>query len=301
MNNPGGKKRLRIAALTMIAIGVILYLLADRYLIERVEVANAIAPTSAAVSTLAEGSTLNGGETGSASGATTADDWNYQDERIAIAIREISTGSGKNAVTYFVADVQARDATLLAGAFARNEFGRNIIENTSTIAGENQAIFAVNGDYYGFRANGIEIRNGILYRDEPARTGLAFYRDGSMEIYDETETSAQELLDEGVWNTLSFGPALMENSAIAASLDKIEIDTNFGNHSIQGNNPRTGLGIIANNHFVFVAVDGRSSGYSRGGLPDRVRADLQRPGMHGRLQYRRRRLFDNVLHGAGGQ
>lgn len=47
-------------------------------------------------------------------------------------------------------------------------------------------------------------------------------------------------------------------------LEKIEIDTNFGNHSIQGNNPRTGVGIIANNHFVFAVVDRRSSGYSRG-------------------------------------
>ena len=63
------------------------------------------------------------------------------------------------------------------------------------------------GDYYGFRDNGIIIRNGVIYRDDPARIGLAFYLDGTMMPYDETQTSAQELLDAGVWNTLSFGPS----------------------------------------------------------------------------------------------
>jgi exopolysaccharide biosynthesis protein len=35
-------------------------------------------------------------------------------------------------------------------------------------------------------------------------------------------------------------------------------------HPIQGTNPRTGIGILSNNHFVFVVVDGRDPGYSRG-------------------------------------
>jgi exopolysaccharide biosynthesis protein len=38
-----------------------------------------------------------------------------------------------------------------------------------------------------------------------------------MKIYDETQTNAQELLDTGVWNTLSFGPALIENGVTAAN------------------------------------------------------------------------------------
>ena len=138
------------------------------------------------------------------------------------------------------------------------------MQNTSDIAENNNAIFAVNGDYYGFRSDGIEIRNGVVFRDEPARTGLAFYKDGSMKIYDETTTSAQELLDAGVWNTLSFGPALLVDSVMPSDITVTEIDTNFGNHSIQGRHPRTGIGIIDTNHFVVVVVDGRSKGYSKG-------------------------------------
>ena len=74
----------------------------------------------------------------------------------------------------------------------------------------------------------------------------------------------QDLLDAGAWNTLSFGPALMDDGQIVQNLARVEIDTNLGNHPIQGEQPRTGVGIIAPNHFVFIVVDGRSDGYSRG-------------------------------------
>lgn len=47
-------------------------------------------------------------------------------------------------------------------------------------------------------------------------------------------------------------------------IDSIEIGTNFGNHSIQGEQPRTAVGMIAANHVLWIVVDGRSTGYSRG-------------------------------------
>lgn len=108
------------------------------------------------------------------------------------------------------------------------------------------------------------IRNGVVYRDSGAREGLAFYRDGSVKLYDETATNAQTLVNEGVWNTLSFGPALVKGSAIVDGIDSVEVDTNFGNHSIQGYQPRTGVGVLGTNHLVFIVVDGRSTNYSRG-------------------------------------
>ncbi|MEN6460715.1 MAG: phosphodiester glycosidase family protein, partial [Syntrophomonas sp.] len=39
---------------------------------------------------------------------------------------------------------------------------------------------------------------------------------------------------------------------------------NFGNRSIDNSNPRTGIGMIAPNHYVFIVVDGRADGYSKG-------------------------------------
>ncbi len=255
-----------------VALSGIAYLLADRYLIEHVEISNAVPATPLVVSQNANASeisavsanSITSNAQSSLGSLVTSDDWNYRSDSTSISIKKVVTGSGNNTLTYFVADVTVSNATQIASAFAKNEFGRNIIEYTSQIAADNNAIFAINGDYYGFRTDGIEIRNGVIYRDQPARTGLAFYRDGTIEIYDETQTSAQQLLDQGVWNTLSFGPALMQDSQIVLNGSTINIDTNFGNHPITGNQPRTGVGIISPNHFVFVVVDGRSTGYSRG-------------------------------------
>jgi exopolysaccharide biosynthesis protein len=263
------------------ALSSISYLLADRYLIEHVEIANVNAITaevtatalpqassgvgSVSLLTSQSSSNLSPTQEAAASSQTvTSDDWNYQSGTLSIAIKKVTTGSGNNKITYFVADVVLSEATQLSNAFAKNSFGRNIIAYTSQIAQDNNAIFAINGDYYGFRSDGIVIRNGKIYRDIPARTGLAFYKDGTMKIYDEMKTTAQQLLDAGVWNTLSFGPGLIVNSVIASNLASVEVDTNFGNHSIQGADPRTGVGIIDNNHFIFVVVDGRSTGYSKG-------------------------------------
>jgi exopolysaccharide biosynthesis protein len=85
-----------------------------------------------------------------------------------------------------------------------------------------------------------------------------------MAVYDETTITGEQLLKDGAWNTVSFGPSLLEDGQVVAGIEDVEIDTNIGNHSIQGNQPRTGIGLIETNHFVFVVVDGRSPGYSRG-------------------------------------
>ena len=56
----------------------------------------------------------------------------------------------------------------------------------------------------------------------------------------------------------------MDAGRVIDGIDDVEIDTNIGNHSVQGAQPRTGVGVVEGNHFLFVVVDGRSSGYSRG-------------------------------------
>lgn len=227
----------------------------DRFVIDHVQIANASeyeAERGSAATEYAIDSTA------------TVTDSTYEGENASIAVEQQSTGSGEDTITYYAATVDLTDATALRSAFANNQFGQSIIDTTSNIASDNDAIFAINGDYYGFRDTGIVIRNGVVYRDDGAREGLAFYQDGTVELYDETATTADELVADGVWNTLSFGPALVENGSVIDGVDDIEIDTNFGNHSIQGEQPRTLVGVKADGTLVFVVVDGRSEGYSRG-------------------------------------
>ncbi|ULO06210.1 phosphodiester glycosidase family protein [Paenibacillus sp. 19GGS1-52] len=247
------RKIVIVVALCCLLIGGILYQLADRYLIEHVEVVVAADTVSSAAKTINDSSASS-----SNSSEVVSDDWNYSSDDTTISIKKVITGSGSDQITYYVADVQVSDASLIQSAFADNSFGRNITEDTSDIAADHKAVFAINGDYYGFRSDGVIIRNGILYRNEPAREAVALYADGTMAAYDEEEVSAETLLANGVLQTLSFGPALIQNGKLVQDLDNVKIDTNFGNRSISSSNPRTGIGMISPNHYVFVVVDGRS-------------------------------------------
>ncbi|WP_438447284.1 phosphodiester glycosidase family protein [Gorillibacterium sp. sgz5001074] len=259
----------------LLTVGGVLYGLADRYLIEHVEV---VLPPQSAITaqagTAGAGIATTAGTTGasaannasgtSAGAPSVLDDWNYVSADKEIHIKKVETGTGADKVTYYTADVKLTNAASLLSAFAKNQFGRNITENTSKIAADNQALFAINGDYYGFRSDGVIIRNGTLFRDSPARIGLGIYKDGTMKAYDETLVKSSSLLSAGVLQTLSFGPALVQNGKAVTNFDNVKIDTNFGNRTIEENNPRTGIGVIAPNHFLFIVVDGRSTNYSQG-------------------------------------
>ncbi|MFF2622821.1 phosphodiester glycosidase family protein [Oerskovia jenensis] len=238
----------------------------DRYVVEHVEIADVAAYEASRASVPDSGTqgASSGTSSGSSPGTAASADGSTSSDGTSVSVRQVVEGSGEDTVTYYVADVVLGDATDLRSAFAQNAFGQNVTEKTSDIAADNDALLAINGDYYGFRSTGIVIRNGVVYRDEGAREGLAFYRDGTVEVYDETTTTAQELVDAGVWNTLSFGPALLDGGEVLDGIDDVEVDTNVGNHSIQGEQPRTAVGVIDENHLVFVVVDGRSAGYSRG-------------------------------------
>ncbi len=230
----------------------------DRFLVEHVEIAD-VSEYEAQNSTVDSTTSTTDAATDAA-----VTDTSYSDGATSVTISTVTEGSGADTVTYYVGDVTLSDATALQSAFAKDQFGENITELTSEIAADNGAIFAINGDYYGFRDTGIVIRNGVVFRDEPAREGLVFYTDGRVEVYDETATSAEELVSAGAWNTLSFGPAIVEDGTVVDGIEGAEIDTNFGNHSLQGDQPRTAVGVIDENHLVFVVVDGRQSGYSEG-------------------------------------
>src|SRR5215217_2776116 len=189
-------------ALTLSAGGATAWAL-DRFVIQHVEISDVSAyeaRTGTSAGTSNGTSTSTTADTASTSAVTT--DTSYVSDSSNINISTVTTGSGSSTVTYYVADVVLDDATTLKSAFANDSFGENITETTSAIAEANNAVFAINGDYYGFRDTGIVIRNGVVFRDEGARQGLAFYRDGTVKVYDETATTAEQLVADGVWNTL---------------------------------------------------------------------------------------------------
>lgn len=165
---------------------------------------------------------------------------------------EIST-CRVNDTNVYVADILLPSVESLKTAFAQDTYGRKITATTSDTAMENDAVLAINGDFYGARERGYVIRNGILYRDTPSNADvLCIYTDGRMEIVDPQEKSAQELLDNGAWQVFSFGPGLLEDGEIL-------VDTNDEVGMAMASNPRTAIGMIEPNHYIFVVSDGRTS------------------------------------------
>jgi len=166
----------------------------------------------------------------------------------------IKTGEAYGA-TYYVVDIQLSHPSYFRTAFAKDTYGKNIVQYTSTISKNHNAIVAINGDYYGYRNTGLVIRNGILYRDKP-RTGvdnkaLIMDKNGDLKVIVEGDVSGQTLIDLGVLQSWSFGPVLVENG--------LKQDTSKQNWVSGIDNPRVGVGQIGPLHYIFIVVDGRSS------------------------------------------
>ena len=173
----------------------------------------------------------------------------YQDENITITLtqyREYDT-------SIYVADITLSSPEYLQTALAQNAYGRNVTEKTSEMAVENGAILAINGDYYGAQESGYVLRNGVLYRGiaERGQEDLVIYEDGSFEIITEDEVTAQELLDRGAVQILSFGPALVTGGDVSVTAGE-EVG------KAKSSNPRTAIGVIDDLHYVFVVSDGRT-------------------------------------------
>ena len=186
-----------------------------------------------------------------AASATTTDS-SYSDDNIQVNLTEKTV---ENTQVY-IADITVSSSDYLKTALAQNTYGTNVTAKTSVTAAENNAILAVNGDYYGANSTGYVIRNGVVYRDtvrEDSSNGdLAIYKDGSFKIIYEDEISAEQLVKDGVVNLLAFGPSLVEDG-------EITVDTNSEVGQSMSSNPRTAIGIIDENHYIIVVSDGRTS------------------------------------------
>lgn len=199
-----------------------------------------------------DSNTNNNTDTDSSSQDATITETSYQDDNIQISLETFR----KYDTTIYVADITLSSADYLKTALAQNTFGTNITEKTSELAQEKNAIFAINGDYYGANNRGYVIKNGVLYRStirENSDYGdLVIYQDGTFGIIDETQISADQLIQDGVTNLFAFGPTLIKDSTITVS-EHEEVGR------AMSSNPRTAIGIVDSLHYIVLVSDGRTS------------------------------------------
>ena len=173
----------------------------------------------------------------------------YTDSNISIRI----DGYTVDGTEVYAAEASLASPEYLKTALAQGLYGKNVTEETSQIAADNDAILAINGDYYGAREKGYVIKNGELYRDTAVsgQEDLVIYEDGSFGIIREDEITADELIADGAVNTLSFGPALVESG-------RVTVGENEEVARAMSSNPRTAIGIKADGTYRFVVADGRT-------------------------------------------
>lgn len=117
----------------------------------------------------------------------------------------------------FRADMLATKDALPSGRVTRPSASGEIIfmptELPEIQARTHNAVLAFTGDYIGFTRNakGIMIRNGVVYYDRAETSSVAIRPDGTLQLIRPGETRASRLLAEGVRDSFSFGPLLVED------------------------------------------------------------------------------------------
>ncbi len=189
----------------------------------------------------------------------------YKGDTLEIVVDRWCYAFNNTELRFFVADIKTADPLQLRTAFAGEEYSRDFVEATSAIAARHDAVLAVNGDYYNFKdKNGLVIRNGVLYRDRPSsRDQLLVMKDGTFVSlprgYEGGE--GEKFIAEGVEQAFTFGPLLVDNGVAVELPEKYFISTKDGVCE-----PRTAIGQIDENHYVFIVADGRREGWSDRGM-----------------------------------
>jgi hypothetical protein len=182
------------------------------------------------------------------SGVLSDGNGNYKSENVSVTISE---GYYKEAV-YHLADIYIQDIGCFANAFSSGKYrGRSQTMETIFNSTEN-AIVAINGDFYSLHKRGPIVRNGVLYYDRISRDldlGLLL-TDGELLTYRYRRLTKATFAGMDVYQSWVFGPALLDEEGRSK--------TKFRS-AVTPKNPRSVLGYYEPGHYVFMAVDGRSS------------------------------------------
>lgn len=197
----------------------------------------------------------------------------YQSDDLQIFLRKVEYGEGDAKVTYFAADVFVSSVEMIRGALAKKD-GMLSTGYVDELAAENNALFAVSGDYFKNSEIGFVVRDGVQYRSVETKNDICLlYQDGTMECVSGKGFDPLKAIRNGVWQAWSFGPSLLtEEGEVKTKNSQFSIHGggtyhNTNEESVNGvysKHPRNFIGCVEPGHYIFVTVDGRDDGYSCG-------------------------------------
>ena len=197
--------------------------------------------------------------------------WEYVSPDLTIQVnryRETKKIKGKKkTVEYCVADIHASENApmfpVMTDPSKKRVAGYKLVSPELLVEKANP-IFAVSDDMYGLRIQkykfqGVVIRNGEVMstktrnskksRAWPNLDTMAFYGDGTAKTFVCDALTADEYLEQGATQVLSFGPWLISEGTINPEV----MDPKYYPY----NEPRVAIGVIEPYHYIVVVVKGR--------------------------------------------
>ena len=179
----------------------------------------------------------------------------YSSPDVSVEISRITDSiHGAMPFNAYVADIYVASVQNLQAGFPH----KGETAAADTIARENGAVIAVNGDFFLNINRGILVRNGTALQLEEGTSDICvIYEDGTMRTYSPGEYRKDSILEQSPWQVWSFGPALLDEDG----KPREEFNTS---RNISGRNPRTAIGFFEPGHYCLVVIDGRLQGDSNG-------------------------------------
>ena len=187
--------------------------------------------------------------------------WRYASPTLRVEIRRIV--QEKPARTWYEAEIRCAEGGEVPHMIANDpEKGLKSTAYPYRIARKNQTVIAVSSDYAQLRYQqkarmGIVIRDGTVWSRTTRKKGadkfpnldtLALFPDGDMQVFDSDEMTAEEYLELGVRDVLSFGPWLIRDGELNGyALDK------YGKSKAE----RVAVGMVEKGHYWFMMLEGR--------------------------------------------
>ena len=179
----------------------------------------------------------------------------YRSPTMAIEITTVEEMIDGAMVKYYVIDVRVASIQNFQTALANDSFGTGITQSILDMDIHNNAVFAITGDYYGYRTSGLVVRNGNLYRTVANNLDIGvLYYDGTLKTYSKGSYTLNNLVEKSPYQIWCFGPGLIDEDGNAIH----SFSKSYGNVATN-RNPRTGMGCVEPGHYIFMMVEGRSS------------------------------------------
>ncbi len=189
--------------------------------------------------------------------------WWYMSDSCSIFIRRHNTTvTSENNRTYpqvyYSAHIFMRNYNSFRTGFASEQENGISLEDGWRIARRERAVLAITGDnviQQDTDKKGVIIRHGKIYLNNRRESFCAIKDDLTMEVFQRDTAKAEDLMEQGIRETMSFGPWLIQDGV---ANDRVHL------FRVNRVNPRVGVGQIAKGHFLVLVADGRQGNYSYG-------------------------------------